>query len=100
MLVRSPEYKLVEKTITTKSGQVVSVLVAVTYCENRVISARIVAVRPLEEPLEASEPILLSSCETGEVLSSVCTDSLYTPFAGFDFSFFTVQPTRAPSANS
>lgn len=97
MLVRTPEYKLVEKTITTKSGSVVSVLVAVTYCDNRVISARIVAVRPVEAPTEAQEPILLTSCEACEILSSVSTEALYTPFFGFDFSFLTSQPTRAPA---
>lgn len=97
MLVRSPEYKLIEKTITTKSGSVVSVLVAVTYYENRVVSARIIAVRPLEAPTEALKPILLTSCEECEILSSICTLSLYTQFFGFDFSFLTSQPTRAPA---
>ena len=100
MLVRAEQYKFIEKTITTRSGRIVSVLVAVSYYEDRVISARIVAVRPIQEPSEAyTESVLLTSNETASIVSSVVSsvESKRSPY--FDFSFFVSQPTRAPAFN-
>jgi hypothetical protein len=77
---------------------VVSVLVAVTYCEDRVISARIVAVKPVSEAVE-TEPILLTASETEQVFSLVKSYSKSERVYFSDFSFFTSQLTRAPAGN-
>lgn len=97
MLIKQPQIKLVERTITAKDGREVVVLVALSISEGRVLSAQIVGVKPLETSTQNEVKCLDCVYEKSEAPVSRLKSfsSIVSPF--LSLVFFNSQPTRAPN---